>query len=414
MSEQHRAFKHERKRVYETIDHFWPDLYGEEYALFDVYLMTDTEVADIRLATKRVGHIFQKVAKLLRRADHETLLQLDIPNEMLPFIRHRVLPVESVIARCDFVKTEDGFKLIELNSDTPTFIKELFHVNEYVTKHFHVKNPNEGCEHDLKQAIQKAVMESVIKLKVETPHIVFTSHDDHEEDKWTTLYLRDLFSFPATYVPLHELSIVKGEGLYDAKGNKIDILYRQTYPLEHLILDEDPVTKEKVGVQLLELVANGKLAILNPISAFLLQSKAVQAVIWGLHEQKHSFFTNEEHEWIDTYFLPTYLDDTPFKEQGMMYVKKPCFGREGDTVEIFDGKQKIIEDPHKTYKDSLPVYQQFVKLPKHRINTTKGVKDAHLLVGSFLVNAEPSAIGVRAGGPITDNGAYFLPIGIKR
>lgn len=59
----------------------------------------------------------------------------------------------------------------------------------------------------------------------------------------------------ATYVPLSQLRIVpastveEGEhieaGVYDQHGQKIDVLYRQTYPFEHLIEDEDPSTHEK-------------------------------------------------------------------------------------------------------------------------------------------------------------------------
>lgn len=88
---------------------------------------------------------------------------------------------------------------------------------------------------------------------------------------------------------------------------KIDVLYRQTFPIESLITDEDD-EGNPIGQWLLELVEEGKLMIMNPPSAFLLQSKAVQAIIWGLHEEYHPFYTDEEHEWIEEYFLPTYLE----------------------------------------------------------------------------------------------------------
>ena len=167
--------------------------------------------------------------------------------------------------------------------------------------------------------------------------------------------------------------VIIQRGLYDEKGEKIDILYRQTYPIEHLIDDEDPLTKEKVGQLLMKLVQEKELAILNPPSAFLLQSKAVMALIWGLHEEKHSFYTEEEHDWISNYFLPTYLEEDLFQQQGISYVKKPSFGREGDTVEIYKGTgEKIEEDIHKTYSDSLPVYQQFIELPKTIVQTEQG------------------------------------------
>lgn len=402
-----------RSQVYGEIDDFWPDLYQTEYALYDMYYMSQKEIEEIRKTTERAGRIFFKTAKLLRAASDATLRQLDLPEEILPFVRHRGLPVESVIARLDLVQTDEGYKVLEINSDTPTFEKEVFSVNGHMAKHFQAKNPNEGLDKELGKALRKAMIESALRLKKEAPSIVFTSHEDHKEDRGTTHYLMGLAGLQATYVPLHKLQILPKEGLYDDKGQRIDILCRPTYPLEHLILDQDPVTKELVGIQLLELVMLEKLALVNPISAFLLQSKAVQAVIWGLMEMDHSFYTEEEKQWIRRYFLPTYLEEDYFMNKGIRYVKKPCFGREGDTVEIFHGKRKLMEDSHKTYKDSAPVFQQYVELPTYEIQTLKGKKEAKLLIGSFFINGKASGIGIRAGNQITDNDAYFLPLGMK-
>ncbi len=96
-------------------------------------------------------------------------------------------------------------------------------------------------------------------------------------------------------------------------------------------------------------------------------------------------------------------------------LKKPAFGREGDTVEIFSQTgRKIEEDIHKTYRDELPVYQQFIELPETTIQTEQGPKRAHYMYGSFYINGKASAIGIRAGGKITDNSSYFLPIGYSK
>ena len=406
-------FRQMRRQIYHEVGDFWHDLFDSEYALYDLFFFSPSEITEIRQATNRAGHIFFKTAKLLRNSSDETLAQLDLPKRILPFIRHQGLPVESVISRLDLVQTDEGYKVLELNADTPTFEKEVFHVNGILARKFSAKDPNQGYEEELGAAIRKAILEVSIKLKMEEPYIVFTSHDDHLEDRGTACYLMELADLPAKFVPLHKLQILRGEGLFDDEGRKIDILYRPTYPLEHLIDDQDPVTKDLVGISLLELVSEEKLAILNPISAFLLQSKAVQAVIWGLMELDHPFFTEMEKKWIRQYFLPTYLEEDVFLRKGIKYVKKPCFGREGDTVEIFQDKKRIMQDIHKTYVNSQPVFQQYVELPTYHIKTTEGMKEAKLLIGSFLINGEASGIGIRAGKQITDNNAYFLPIGMK-
>lgn len=126
------------------------------------------------------------------------------------------------------------------------------------------------------------------------------------------------------------------------------------------------------------------------------------------------FFTDEEHEWIENYMLPTYFEAEWFAKDGWPYVKKPCFGREGDTIQIFGSDGSLLyADKQMNYTDSAPVFQDFVELPHKTIKTIEGEKEAHLLTGCFLVGGKPSAIGIRAGNIITDNASYYLPVGIE-
>lgn len=414
-------FIDKRQDFYNQIDNFWHDIYGKEYALLDIKKETVKSIERLRQATEQIGHIFYKTAPLLRRLDNETFARLGFPSETHSFLRLKTIPFESVIARLDLVVMGDEIKLLELNADTPTFIKETFYVNGKVCDYFQMENPNAGFEEQLRKALLTAVTSSI---PTKGSNIIFSSHPDNEEDKYTTLYLKELLSIDSKYMDFNELRIVNepvveeghiilSPGLYDLNGNKIDLLYRQTYPIEHLIHDEDPLTKEKVGQMLMQLVEQHELAILNPPSAFLLQSKAIMALIWGLHEEQHIFFTNDEHEIIQRYFLATYLDPDEFISSEKKYVKKPAFGREGDTVEIYSSTgTKVAEDSHKTYQEELSVYQEFIELPQTVIQTVNGPKRTHYMYGSFYINGEASAIGVRAGGQITDNASYFLPIGI--
>ncbi|SOC05308.1 glutathionylspermidine synthase [Ureibacillus xyleni] len=420
-------FKKKRQQFYQQIDKFWHDLYETEYALFDVKCISRETMENIRLATERIGLIYTKCAQILRQVPDETLLQLGFPHTSIDFIRLRPIPFESVIARMDLVVQNEKIKLLEYNSDTPTFIKETFFVNGKVCEAFGVENPNAGCEVKLQRAIKSAVNLSLHSIDLKTsPNIVFSSHGDHDEDRFTTMYLKRLFARESQYLSLSDLRLIDAPvmengkvliepGLYDQQGRKIDLLYRQTYPIEHLIDDQDPNSNENVGQLLLKFVQEKRLAILNPASSFLLQSKAVMALIWGLYEEKHPFLSSKELEWIETYFLPTYLDDDLFISQGVPYVRKPAFGREGDTVEIFNGCGEKIETPkNQTYQNVLQVYQQFIELPTTQIQTEQGKKLAHYMFGSFYINGEASAIGIRAGAQITDNESYFLPVGLAK
>ena len=417
-------FQIDRKRVYSQVPYFFPDLYDIEYALLDIHKQTEAQIHEIRLAAEKVATIFVKVAPLLRDLDDETLLQLGFPKESLGFCRINTIPQEYIIGRLDFVVSNADIKLLEFNSDTPTFIKETFHANDYVCKYFGFQNPNQESTDILRREMRKAVTASWKHLnKPGTPKIVFTSHGDNIEDMWTTRFLQEHLELPSEYVSLDELKIltvpidVDGiftePGVFTPSGERIDILYRQTYPIEHLVNDIDPTTNELVGQELIKLIVDQKVMVINPPSAFLLQSKAVQALIWGLHED-NKYFTEDEHTIISRYFLPTYLEPDTFLKSNQSYVRKPSFGREGDTVEIFNGLGETINaEPQKTYGDTLPVYQAFCPLPIANVQTTTGEKHLHLMYGCFLLNNKAGAIGIRAGSAITNNSSYFLPIGIE-
>lgn len=408
-----KMYHQNRHRLYSKVEQFWPDLYGEEYALYDLFRTNQPIVAKIHEATNRIGRIFFKTAKLLRVADDDVLLEMGFPRETLAFIRlatPNTVP-ETVIARLDLVQSGDSFKCLEINADTPTFIKEVFSVNEMICNEFAMKNPNEGMEARLASAIQSSIKAS---LGGKQPaHLVFTAHDDHVEDLNTARYLQELCGLPARFVPLNRLQIIKGDGLYDERGTKIDLLYRQTFPIENLIQDRDD-NGNPIGLWLLELVTEGKLKLINPPSAFLLQNKAVQAVIWGLHQEGNDFYTATEHQWIAEYFLPTYLEPDFFLKSGQAFVKKPSFGREGDTVEIYDGSGHLLmADTQTTYTDYTSIFQQYLELPSVKFASEKGQQTGRWIIGSFLVNGHHGGIGLRVGNPITDNLSYFLPIGIQ-
>ncbi|WP_161568377.1 glutathionylspermidine synthase family protein [Anaerobacillus alkaliphilus] len=407
----------QRNSFYVQIPDFWDRLYGSEYALFDCYELTINEVEQIRKATQDAYFIYKKVNYLLRSVSDETLLDLGFPEKGLSFLRSTSIPYETVIGRFDFVLTQAGPKIIEFNSDTPTFIRELFDVNALVCEEFGLVNPNQETAEELGKAIRNSVFHCANSLGIsDHPYVIFTAHEDDIEDRETLKYLMKVAKIKgATFVPLSKIQIVpegENQGVYDPEGKKVDIVYRHTYPLEAL-LEDVSADNYPIGIEFMKLVEAGRVGMLNPVSAFLMQSKAVMALIWGMYEERHPFFEKEELQVIERYFLPTYLDEEPFYETGEMYVSKPAFGREGDTVEVKQDGKTIFSQKQKTYDQYVKVYQKYVDLPSTTIQTELGSQEAHLLVGSFVVNEKPSAIGIRAGAKITDNLSYFLPCGMR-
>lgn len=400
-----------REKFYAPLrDKFWPDFDGEEYSLFDIHMLADQEIKEIRLIAERMGKIYNKTAKLLRQAPDEVLQDLNIPSVAIPFARFKTFQQDWVIARVDLVKTPVGYKFLEINCDTPMMIREAFQINQLVCKAFEVKSPNDSEEEKLTKVIREAICKTFKAMGGQgEPHIVFTSHKEHREDRGTIEYLLELCGLGASYCALEDLKIDRN-GLYDLNDKKIDILYRQTYPIEFVVNERDE-NGFNIGKLLMQHVIDGKLGVINPPSSFLLQSKAVQVAIWGLYEND-SFFTAEEKVWVKEYMLPTYLEPDTFIEKGDKYVKKPTFGREGDTIEIHDGKD-VLASQFRSYEKSLPVYQKYVDLSTTIVNSIKGKEEKHLLIGCFLLNDKASALGIRAGGRITDENSYFLPVGTE-
>ncbi|SHE95587.1 Glutathionylspermidine synthase [Seinonella peptonophila] len=404
-----------RKKIYQPLQAAgifnWDFLYKEEYALSTVYRITPQFVEEIREATRRIGQLFTRVANQLRLAPDSLFASLGLPPETWESVRLLVnQQVATTIGRFDFAYTSCGLKLLEYNSDTPTSIVESFYVNQYIADYFDCENPNQGCEQQLTKAFQQ-MMDDYQKSGYHIDSIAFSALDWHREDRGTAIYLMKQSGLPnAQFVPLNRISISR-ERVYainpeTEEQQPIDLLYR-LYPLEIMAHEVD----EKgfpIGSQLLRLIAEKKVAIVNPPSAFLMQSKAVQALIWNLHEQK-TFFTDEEHELIETYLLPTYLDNvfrgvTP-------YVQKPFFGREGGGVTLFD-QSGIMEatDVERKYVDQPMVYQQRVELETIETPTLKGKFQGKVLWGSFFIGGEASAIIARVDREITGDMAYYLPI----
>lgn len=116
----------------------------------------------------------------------ETLLEMGFPKETISF-KIKTIPAESVISRLDLIPFGDSYKCIEINADTPTFIKELFSINGLVCNEFDVANPNEGMEVLLRKAVRHSINESIAHP---SPHIVFTAHEDNIEDRETVLFLQ--------------------------------------------------------------------------------------------------------------------------------------------------------------------------------------------------------------------------------
>ncbi|WP_124728406.1 glutathionylspermidine synthase family protein [Staphylospora marina] len=404
-----------RHEIYESLRQegvfTWDWMYGKEYALADLCLISPEFRAEIADVTERLGRIFARTMEVVQKAGDELLAELGIPEAARPAVRMSVCAeMPTLVGRFDFARTPRGLKMLEFNSDTPTCLVEGFHVNGVVCGKFGVENPNHGMREHIRDAFATMVRE-YRRLGFASDSIVFSSLGRHEEDRGTTRYLLDASGLDGRFVPLEELSYCQGR-LHARDGDDwrpVDVWYR-LHPIELMVKDRDK-DGFPTGIRILELTVSRRLAMINPPSALISQTKALQALIWNLAESD-LFFTDEERQTIRDHMLPTYLDNVFHGKRP--YVSKPVFGREGGGVRLYDSTGGVIaQDGGTLYWDQPMVYQELAELEWVEVETLQGTVRGKQLWGSFLIGGRASAIVSRVDQEITGNDSLFLPVGIR-
>lgn len=375
----------------------------------------------LRTASSRLYPLLTRLAVVLQQADDQSLLDIGVPLSALPYA-HLIIPAMPAVmcGRFEFAMTAEGPKLLEFNAETPTFVVELFQMNGQVCADFDLIDPNAHCQEQLAQAIQSTIDASLSWLATrqrDSTSVVFSSYANRKEERGTAEFYLNLLTargslpYQTSFRGLNELRITP-DCLLTADGERVDVLYK-LYPTEQLIEDE-AADGTPVGLALLELVRKRNLAMMNPPIAFVLQNKAVMAILWALHLVTSELFTPEEHTWIKQYVLPSYLDAHDAQGQSVFvgpHVVKPVYGREGASITIRNGHTVVGQSEQRLYDDQVMMSQHYTALPTAMIQTEEGLTEVHLVHNCFVVAGIPSAIGVRASQKlIFDDNAYFLPI----
>jgi glutathionylspermidine synthase len=418
------TYREWRRAYYDRFPEFWGTFPGEsreEYAIYGALEISHEHARALRTAAARLYQLMTRLTSVLQQADDQSLLDIGIPLAAIPYSRIFIPEMPAVMCgRFEFVMTAEGPKLIEFNAETPTVVFELFHMNGQVCKDFGLVDPNLHCQEQLEQAIRASINAGLSWM--EHPHgesafVVFSSYADSEEERGTTEFYRSLLTcrgnlpYRTSFRDLNELRVTP-DYLLTADGERVDVLYK-LYPTEHLIKDKAP-DGTPVGLALLELVRKRRLAVINPPTAFVLQNKALMALLWVMHLAQSELFTPEEHLWIEQYVLPTYLDTHDAHEQPFFvgeHVIKPVYGREGTSVTIQNRSEVVEQSEQNPYDDQVMIYQQYAALPTTTIQTEDGLTEVNLVHNCFVVGGTPSAIGIRASRKlIFDDYSYFLPV----
>ncbi|WP_338044871.1 glutathionylspermidine synthase family protein [Paenibacillus lignilyticus] len=405
---------------------------GKQYCLPAITLFQPEEAGAIQAASESVDRIYRKVLRFAQQylPDEFLVQQLGLHPALLSAARMQV-PCHGV-SRQDWIINEHGMKCIENNTDTPTGIPETAYLAEHL---IHTYTSFTAASIGMRKEIQSAFGQLIRHYAEQglSGPIVFSSYGWHLEDRTNTEYLMQAVNelgYETLYVPLEELEIVPGDGLY-AGGQRIAVLYR-LYPLEYLIHDTDEEQGNMpIGEALIQLVVEGKLGLINPAQSIITQSKGFMALIWSLYARRDqteefvgfTLFDGTDIADIDRYLLPTYYEAAPFVQAGTPYVAKGYWGREGKGTSLYDGEGqfKQAEWGHEEadvlevqdYYDNQPkIYQHMFPMQEAHVETEEGSFDGYLLTGAYVIGGCYAGLLPRIGGKITGDMAYYCPAAI--
>lgn len=395
----------------------FPGTLADPFDILAPYPLPRAEVLALTRAAAGLASVYTRVAVLLRSLPDEALLEIGLPPETLTVARSSVPRLaDIVVGRFDLARTPGGYKLLELNADAPGLLVETFSLNRIVCEDAGQPDPNAGAEQALTEALLHATGVALDYLGKERQlgHVVATAAGNFDRDSVAAIYLSRLLQtgdlIGAEYVPDRQLSIDES-GVYDAKEQRVDVLLR-LLPLHVL---GNRLTRSRrprpAGSEtesgLFDLLQRRRVALINPPSAFLLESKAVQVVIWNLFEQG-LYFNDDERVLIEKYMLPSYLD-APLV--GAPYVSKPIRGAQGDTVSLVGPDGRLVKRSTGTsHSEQAMMYQQYVELPEVELLTELGPRMLRTVISCFIIADKPIGVCMRAGEAITDESAWVVPL----
>jgi glutathionylspermidine synthase len=370
----------------------WADLDDEPYWMDQIVAMESGSYKELFAASDQLWIIFDLAARFVL-GKQDLYEQLSIPEVLwdgLDQLEPNPGSFISRYARFDFSIAQDGrIKLLELNADTPTGYVEASVATPWMCKQYDLYSPNNNMASLLKEA-----------WNIEQPaYAACVAYGSHIEDTGT---IDMLVRHSELNIPCIDcLDIWVDEGILRAGNDQTIPSLFALYPKEWMSVDEG-------GEALAYSIENGFVELYNPLHAILLQSKGLQAIIWGLHELESELYTQEQHDAIEKYMLPTY--NSPVFEGS--YISKSMFGREGGSVQMFDSQGDLDLADQEGFDTSEffgIVYQERAELP--RIAFHNG--ESHLLTGVFVINGVPCGLLGRAGGLITGNSSQFIAIGVS-
>jgi glutathionylspermidine synthase len=411
----------ERAQFFQSIDFPWYDLpptnqpqgSATTYALYHCDRVSPDTVAKLRQASEAVGIVLMETWELLREFHADDLEYYGFPIETIELIQFDELPPWCMRLDWCWNPQTETYRVIEVNSQTPSFWYEPTVGNNLVAPHFGLQPienyPTRMLQQSLSDLLQRAAKD--LDKPLNSCRIGLTALNNPEDlntMRWLSRNINidrcrnlDIFG-------IENLRLDNNRCVYNAANREpIDILFLW-YPIEWLLSDTDE-DGEYLYPDLLDLIFEQKIVIVNFGSAFALQSKGIFALIQDLGL---SVFSDDAAAAILDYFPKTAMSPADI---GTSYFAKPVFGRQGEgAYAMVDGIRTFTGNVADSYYTEQPyIYQELLEFPTVEIAETEMTE----LWGVWLYNNGrdrliADAVGKRLSiGKVTDDGAYWCPIG---
>ena len=310
------------------------------------------------------------------------------------------------LSRFDWARTvEGGWRLLEINSDTPAGLWEADLVaREIVRIHRFATSPSVAFGETLAETWRAAVTDTLgvgaLERAIAIGLVGFLgSPEDHDQLRAHVVAARA--ALPHARLVVGDISELRATA--DAamlRSTRLDVLFRY-YPL-------DWFTDTRLA-PILDLVASGRLIMLPGAHAVVSQSKAFLVLLHELH--RRGFFPPAESAAVRCYVPPTALDRHSLGR--VDWVAKPFLEREGRGVcfstDLMPAARRRLERA-----DVDVVFQERVALASARVPIGSAfgwrTEQRFLVFGVFLAAGRVAGAYTRAGARVTGREAVFLPV----
>jgi glutathionylspermidine synthase len=392
----------------------WPGTLLDPYDLLDFTILDPQQAREISNAAFALWNVYQRMLVLLQSASDQALRAIGIPSDDICLARTSIPGMANpMLGRFDFAITPEGCKMLEFNVDAPGLIVEAFSINGAVCREAGRVDPNAEGEAKLGAALSANIREGCIYVECgncdgKTVAVIagrqYTRDLDAARYIWKLLQHQEGISCSLESVESLEAD---EEGIFNSDGKRIDVLVRMygiMYLCRRAIRLRGKDAAYMSSEDLRRLIECKKIAVINLPSAYLLESKAVQALIWAFYED-NLFFTSAEREVIGRHMLPTYLD----RPAGMRCAVKPAFGSNGDAI-LVDGEAEWGSSVIAEHPSCFDVFQKYVELPEQPFVTEDGKKILKTVTSCFVLAGRSIGLTLRAGQGITDVSWWVVPV----